>query len=394
MPTRGPDRSAPGLEEASLLIGDIYDTSVDATLWPAVLEKICSFVGGAAAVLMSESGVSEKGKIYCAAKTDSNWIDAYFQTYIHLNPLRVPALLHANVDDVFSVYSFMSHEEFQSTRFYKEWVQPQQYFDAISAMIEKTASSLSVLVVTRYEREGPFDEEAHRRMRLLAPHLRRAVTIGRLIDLKSLEASDFASTLDGIAAGIFLVDARGRIVHANASGQSLLEQKIVLRQVNGAIVAVDPDAGVALREALAAATGGDAEVGVKGIAIALSAGGLDRQVANILPLTSGARRRAGAAHGAAAAIFVRKADLEMPSALETIAQTYELTSRELSVLLGIVEIGGVPEVASVLGLSETTVKSYLKSVFQKTGARRQADLVKLVAGLAHASSKLRSEDAP
>ena len=226
-------------------------------------------------------------------------------------------------------------------------------------------------------------------MRLLAPHLRRAITIGRLIDLKTLEASDFALTLDGIAAGIFLVDARGRKIHANASGQSLLEQKIVLRQVNGAIVAVEPDASVALREALAAATGGDAEVGVKGIAIPLSAGTLDRHIANILPLTSGARRRAGAAHGAVAAIFVRKAELEVPSALETIAQTYELTSRELSVLLGIVEIGGVPEVAAVLGLTEATVKTYLKSVFQKTGARRQADLVKLVAGLASASSKLR-----
>jgi DNA-binding CsgD family transcriptional regulator len=259
-------------------------------------------------------------------------------------------------------------------------------------MIEKTASSLSVLVVTRYEREGRFDDEAHRRMRLIAPHLRRAVTIGRLIDLKSLEASDSASTLDGVAAGIFLADGKGAIVHANASGQALLERKSVVRQLNGTIVAVDPDATAALREALVAATGGDSEVGVKGIAIPLSAGATDRFVANILPLTSGARRRAGAARGAVAAIFVRKAELEMPSAIETIAQTYALTSRELSVLLGIVEIGGVPEVAPVLGLSETTVKSYLKSVFQKTGAKRQADLVKLVAGLAQAASKLASED--
>ena len=71
-------------------------------------------------------------------------------------------------------------------------------------MIEKTASSLSVLVVVRYEREGPFDQEAHRRMRLLAPHLRRAVTIGRVIDLKTLEAADFAATLDSLAVAIFL----------------------------------------------------------------------------------------------------------------------------------------------------------------------------------------------
>jgi DNA-binding CsgD family transcriptional regulator len=40
----------------------------------------------------------------------------------------------------------------------------------------------------------------------------------------------------------------------------------------------------------------------------------------------------------------------------------------------------VPEAADILGLSVGTTKSYLKSVFQKTGATRQADLVKLVAG--------------
>jgi DNA-binding CsgD family transcriptional regulator len=34
----------------------------------------------------------------------------------------------------------------------------------------------------------------------------------------------------------------------------------------------------------------------------------------------------------------------------------------------------------VLGISETTVKTHLQRVFDKTGTNRQADLVKLVAG--------------
>ena len=56
----------------------------------------------------------------------------------------------------------------------------------------------------------------------------------------------------------------------------------------------------------------------------------------------------------------------------------ELTPSELRVLIAIVEIGGVPEVAPVLGVSETTVKTHLQHVFEKTGTKRQADLVKLV----------------
>jgi DNA-binding CsgD family transcriptional regulator len=56
---------------------------------------------------------------------------------------------------------------------------------------------------------------------------------------------------------------------------------------------------------------------------------------------------------------------------------------EMRVLLAIVEVGGVPEVADALGIAETTVKTHLGRLYQKTGAIRQADLVKLVAGFAN-----------
>ncbi|MGZ3349601.1 MAG: helix-turn-helix domain-containing protein, partial [Xanthobacteraceae bacterium] len=66
-----------------------------------------------------------------------------------------------------------------------------------------------------------------------------------------------------------------------------------------------------------------------------------------------------------------------------IARTFELTPAELRVLLGIVEVGGVPETAENLGVAETTVKTHLHRVFAKTGASRQADLVKLAAGFSN-----------
>ena len=63
-----------------------------------------------------------------------------------------------------------------------------------------------------------------------------------------------------------------------------------------------------------------------------------------------------------------------------IARTYRLTPMELRVLLAIVEVGGAPQVAETLGIGEGTVKTHLKRLYEKTGARRQADLVKLFAG--------------
>jgi DNA-binding CsgD family transcriptional regulator len=105
-----------------------------------------------------------------------------------------------------------------------------------------------------------------------------------------------------------------------------------------------------------------------------------RYVAHTLPLTSGARRRAGVAYRSVAALFVRKAALAMPPRSEVIGKAFRLTPTELRVLLAVVEVGGTPEIAAALGIANTTVRTHLGRLFAKTGTARQADLVKLVAG--------------
>ena len=56
-----------------------------------------------------------------------------------------------------------------------------------------------------------------------------------------------------------------------------------------------------------------------------------------------------------------------------------LTPAELRVFLSIVEIGGVPDVARSMGIAESTIKTHLARIFVKTGTKRQADLVRLMA---------------
>jgi DNA-binding CsgD family transcriptional regulator len=105
-------------------------------------------------------------------------------------------------------------------------------------------------------------------------------------------------------------------------------------------------------------------------------------VAHVLPLAAGVRRRAGQIYAAVAALFIHEARFPVPSPPEVIAKTFGLTPTELRVLLAVAEVGGVPDIAEALGVAETTVKTHLTSLFEKTGVRRQADLVKIVAAFA------------
>jgi DNA-binding CsgD family transcriptional regulator len=365
-------------EQLSALIGEIYDAALDPALWPQVLPKSAQFVGGRAASLFYKDAASKSGDFACDCGIDPHYRQLYFDKYIKLDPLTIGHFF-AEVEQPVAVADIMSYDEFLETRAYQEWGRPQGLVDVLNVALDKTATSAAMYCVFRHARDGRVDEQMRRRMRLIVPHLRRAVLIGKVIDLKTAEADSLADSVDGISAAMFLVDASTRIVYANASGHAMLAQGSVLRAVGGKLLTKDASAEQALNEVCAMAERGDAAVGAKGIAIPLTAIEGTRYVAHVLPLTSGARRRAGATYAAAAAVFVHKAALDTPSPQEVIGKLYKLTPTELRVLLAIVEVGGVPEVAEALGIAVSTVRTHLAQLFAKTGTNRQVDLVKLVA---------------
>ena len=312
---------------------------------------------------------------------DPHYVQLYFDKYVKLDPSSTGHFF-AGIDQPMATEDLIPYDEFLKTRFYNEWAKPQRLVDHLTVVLDKSATSVALFGVFRHERHGLADDAMRRRMRLIAPHIRRAVLIGRVIDLKTAEAATFVDTLDGLSAGLFLIDASGRIVHANAAGHAILQADDYLSTTGGRLFANEPNVDLTLREIFAAAAEGDAAVGIKGISVPLLARDGTRHVGHVLPLTAGARRRAREGYGAVAALFVHQASLDTPSPPEVIARTYKLTPAELRVLLAVVEVGGVPEVAEALGVSSETVKTHLGRVYSKTGVRRQADLVKLVAGFA------------
>jgi Bacterial regulatory proteins, luxR family. len=277
----------------------------------------------------------------------------------------------------------MPYAEFVETRIYKEYGKPQGLVDQLATTLDKSATNFSLFGIYRSVEQGLADDEMRRRMGLIVPHVRRAVLIGNVLDLGTAETMAFEDTLNGLAAGVFLVDENARIVFANASGQVMLDEGKILRRKDGVLTAVDPQIRTTLADVIASARGGDAAVGTNGIAVPLSPPPEQPWLAHILPLTSGARQDAGIAHSAVAAVFVHEAALEMPSAMETLSKLYKLTPSELRVLAAVSEVGDVSAVAEVVGIREATVKTHLQHLFAKTGTNRKIDLVKLVAS--HAS---------
>src|SRR6478752_7517743 len=362
------------------LIGDIYDAALDSSRWADVLAKIAKYTGGQAAGLLSKDTVSKSGNIYYQSGVDPYFVKLYSETYWKFDPAA--NLTDCEVEQVVSVPDLVPYEEFRAGRFYREWAEPQGWIDAANGVLEKTAASCAYLSVIRNEASGMVDAEMRRRMSLIVPHVRRAVRTGKVIDLRQAEAATFADILDGLSPAIFLVDAEGQIVHGNSASRSMLERGELLRAVHGRLTAGDTQVDQALHSAISAAgaSRSDSDSEGRGSAVPLKDQEGEHYIAHVLPLTANEPNKAGKVSTAVAALFVRKAELETALPSEVIGRTFKLTPTELRVLCAIVNVGGVRQVAGNLGVADTTIKTHLGRLFEKTGVSRQADLVKLVAG--------------
>jgi DNA-binding CsgD family transcriptional regulator len=370
-------RSRDDQQRLSDLIGVIYDAAIDPSFWQCAMERAAYFVGGTGAALICK----DVGARHAVIPHDFGFQRLPVALFEPIYPAAEPLFL-GDIEQPIAITDLIPLEELIQTELYRRWAKPQGFVDFISAVLDRTAISAAIFGVFRHERNGIVDDRARRQMRLIAPHVRRAVLIGRMFEFKAAEVATFVDTLDGLSAAMYLVDAQGRLIHANAAGSAILAARDILSSVGGRLVASDTRVQLTLRDVFAAAGQGDAALGIKGIAVPLIGKDGERYVAHALPLTSGARRRAGIDRVAAAALFVRRADLVASSTSHVIGETFKLTPTELRVLLAIVEVGGIPEVATAFGVADTTVRTHVNRLFEKTGVTRQADLVKLVAGYA------------
>jgi DNA-binding CsgD family transcriptional regulator len=366
------------------LIEDIYDAALEPARWNDVVVGINEFVGGRACGIFSKDSISKSGVTHYYCGADPHFIQLYSDSHSRFDPLDcLPPL-----GQVVSIPDLVVFDEYRHGRFYQEWLRPQGCIDAANVVLENSNPHCPVLL-TVLAGKHMVNDDMRQRIAQIVPHAHRSLTISKMIEYRTSEAASLAHTLDGLSAGIFLVDAQCRIVHTNVAGRGMLCADDFLRAAAGQLVMRDGQANQDLRQMIA---NGGVDVAGRNNAFSLTAHDGARYVAHLLPLSAVARNGAEASlqdslkpefslkppsWKSMAAVFVRKAELDSQSGGELVARTFGLTPAELRVLLAIVDVGGVPETSKLLRVAETTVKTHLSRVFSKTGASRQADLVKL-----------------
>jgi DNA-binding CsgD family transcriptional regulator len=360
----------------SEVIGSIYDCSANPALWAGTLAQVAKFCRGQAVCLGHKDAVSQKAQWLSFHGVDPAYVDLHSNYYMHFDPMA--GLLLQEQGLAVPIDRLIPRKDLTEGKFFREWTSPQALFDCTSVVIEKSLKDFVAVVVMTDRSAGFVDETMNERLTYLAPHLQRAYKIGTLIEIKGEEQSSLSQTVDRLAAGVLLVGATGKILHANPKGREALLASGCIASKERRLIASSPRSNRSLQTAIAAAARGDRIGGAVALQMAARSG--ERYLLHTLPLARTPLQHLVRPESAALAVFICPVERRQSTLPEAIAGAYSLTPTELRVLLGIVETGGAPDVAEELGLAVSTIKTHLGRVYAKTGARRHADLVKLVAG--------------
>jgi DNA-binding CsgD family transcriptional regulator len=179
--------------------------------------------------------------------------------------------------------------------------------------------------------------------------------------------------IETIEFGIMLVAEDGFVTFANAMARDLMRRGEGLRGNGGWIAATSPEVTRRLRACIRQnATGADATR--TGGATILLERGMDRSslFAHVMPIESSNK---AVARSTAALIFIIDPEFYALPSFNTFAALYGLTRGEARVLQEIIGGQGLIAASTKLRLSEATARTHLRNIFEKTGTKRQTELL-------------------
>jgi DNA-binding CsgD family transcriptional regulator len=371
------------VERLSNLIGAIYDCVITPERWAGVLEEICAEFGFATGVLSVVSLTNMRAGVNAVSGTDSaqmarNGIE-YGADIIELWG-GVERIQQYPLGEPIVQSQAVPREVIFSNRYYLEWALPKGLFDAVAVGLVRDKMVVGNAIFSQHQSVGPVGDAQVGGLRLLAPHIRRAVTISNLFDMKTVEAATFAATVETLTVGVVLADEDSKIVHTNAAATAMLAAGHPILVRDGRIAVQSTTATSALQSAVAQAAKDEAALGQKGIGIPIPRPGGAPLVIHVLPLRRG-HVRSGLIQRAAAALFVTSASGPPQLPHDALTQLYDLTPAEIRIFELICEGQTRTTISALLGIATSTVKTHLIHVFEKTGCRRQIDLVRLAKSL-------------
>lgn len=375
------------MEREYNLIGTIYDAALDKSLWPGIMASLASACDADTSGIVAMDSLNPDYNLFYYHGFSNELIMEMFQEQMHL--AQYDFMGRQWMDHLDEGVPSSSDEFFGSMEAYQaaggryvEFVNRHGLYHQAPVVLERTEFRQTGLGLNN-GRGKPFHREQLARLSRLAPHMRRALQIHRQLSYAAQPNHQLYAILGALPVGVLLLNQDAQVMFANAQAEACLEQTQALRVgIDGQMLASEPAQRKELerlvRGAIATRQGLQGNAG--GVIGLCSPQRATPVMFSIVPLS--AAGHAGQMPGSfAAAIFVTDPAQHQQLSTRLLRDSFQLSPREIDICQRFLNQPELTAISRQSGLTVPSLRSVLKTIYEKTGQHSQAELMRLLKGL-------------
>jgi len=256
----------------------------------------------------------------------------------------------------------------------------------LGTKVRVDSSCFGMMGLMRRPSQAPFDAADLARMKILGPHINRAMTLFAQSSVADRQRRAAFAALNHIAPALAVLEGSGHVVYHNEKMRMLAREGDVSIH-NGRVHATSPQIRAriltAVRECHQAVLNGRPHLS-RAIAVPRSS-----ERSPLAVLVGSTRGEEGDEETVSPLVVLLATDPDARPEIQrsALSELYGMTGAEADVAGMLAEGFSPDEIAHELGISMNTVRTHMKRVFEKTRVGRQADLVRvLLTNPVHSSS--------
>ena len=358
-------------EFLSHILGAIYDAALDEARWVICLEELRNTLGANYASLIVRHETNEDIGLIVSAGNDPASIDPG-NPHIALSPFT-----GMKPDQLLSIKDVLSEADWRASWYYRDYCAPQGVFHVLAADIATRNGGVYGFRVTRPETAPDFSQTDVDFCRLLLPHIKRALNLHLSIHQDRKVSTLYSHAMAQMMVGVVVLDQNGQVMECNAAATAILDAKdglsVVGTQLEASYVEDNRRLQALVRGALASHPGAHLALN-EAMSVSRPSGrlgwGLIVQSIASDQWTEGKQRPS-------VAVFVRDTEGRVDPPVRLAQQLFHLTPAETALAIQLANGLSLEEAAEILNIKRNTARAHLRSIFSKTGVRRQTELVRI-----------------
>jgi len=364
---------ASGLEE---ILDCLYMSAADPVVWPQFLNIAAAAFDARIVGLLAQVDADGRYAVAGALGICDQTVQAYNGFYAKKDPWYLALRERGIREWTGRGTDLCPLLQFQETEFYNDFWKTSAPGLYQAGIILQSSSGSAVFTMHRERCQPDFDENSTQLLRLLAPHLRRALSVHRKVSELRESLAGAGGVVDALDIGLIGLSGAHRVCFANAVAESLLASADSIRLKDGRLTACDPAESLKLESLIRHARSRLADTKPGG---SITVGRRSRPLHITVFPVAGARGIVPEdAH-----LFLTISDAaSRPKSREHIlAGLFHLTPSEIRTVMMLVAGMEPSEIAVQTQTTAGTVRFQLKMVYRKMGVGRQSRLVRLVSQL-------------